>query len=504
MRKGNIPELVVTWGFVPFKSLLYDWCREHNIRVAHGELGWFPHYDSFHLDPDGFCWDSILTRQKFISGMAPCLNAEAYKVLAAPRPVKLPSEIKQPFALWACQLITDKVNTMGLNMTDWTPMVKHFRSFLPPDIQLVVRPHPKMISRQSQEHIPYLKLKAAVASLPNTIMLSEGGIDDLIQESVCVAGANSTVLIEASLRYNKPTYGYGRSWFTNHPNIVTPVNIENKENIPQHQAASAPQKIWFINELLQKQINREPEPSVEALNKWINRNSAVPGKAIPRLAHFVWLGGDMPEVYRQCVQDFIKLNPDIPVKVWKDLPDGVSKNIKAKYLQARKPQQKADILRAWALYEYGGVYLDCDTAFIRPLPDRMFWHGAFCSSNHRTPYENGYMGCRPQCPNMGTYLAHILDQAPSDLMDCFGPSLLRKLQTSWRTQFKVLPWWWFNVARCERQVYDQFIDMTIPERQKITAEYSAIQALRDFDGQLPVGQHLHGSVNNQYSSRNQP
>jgi hypothetical protein len=65
----------------------------------------------------------------------------------------------------------------------------------------------------------------------------------------------------------------------------------------------------------------------------------------------------------------------IDSSVFKDLGDnGVCEEL---YSKVKSPASKANLLRLALLYKYGGIYLDTDTVFIKPIDDLLSFKG-FC------------------------------------------------------------------------------------------------------------------------------
>lgn len=502
---GITPEFAVAWGFLDadLDSLVRQWAASKGVRLAYGELGWFPHYESFHLDPEGFCWDSLLARTRYAAegfrpfpSPDPDLTALRTRAAAKQRGTFdcLPSMIKPPYVLWPCQMVSDKVNLHGVNAKDWCRHVAHFRSILPMDVQLVVRPHPKAHQRPSTEKVPYYRLANLVAKLPNTELCAEGEMDLLVANAEAVTGMNSTALYEAAMIHGKPAFAFSRSWFDYKPEIVThldaldntPVSLDPPDEDACH---------WLYRQFMDRQIIRHPEPANKSLIRlWLDRWAAVPGYAIPATAHFIWIGDrEMPALYLKNLEEFQALNPAVDVILHSDeSAQSMPLHLVELYAKCPYPQQKADILRAWLLAHRGGMYFDMDFAWIRPLPASLFTQGAWCGSNHRTPYENGEMGCPVASPAMLDYLGQIELLGDKELNHpaCFGPRLLRRVIES-GAGIKQMPWWWFNPLRGQKDQYYALLESPPAERQATLAQPGS-------DGQMPVAQHLHGSINNQF------
>lgn len=513
IRQTETPELVVIWGFCDFIDKIKVWCKQNNILLTHGELGWFPHYESFHLDPEGFCWESMLAKQTYLSN----INNTAWSTDVADvlfnknaKYPPVPEHLKHTkFALWVCQLVSDKVNTKGKNFLDWGGVIRHFRSILPDDIKLVVRLHPKMNTRIQEERYTKDRIQRALSMYKNVFFEHEGVVESYLDSvnCVCVAGANSTVLYEAALKFNKPAYAYADSWYSckGEHNLVTMIDFAQTEKleIPERSKADVQAQLWFTGELIQRQQLRKPSYRHEFSNirKWVLDHSAVPDNAIQRQVHFIWIGNNkMPLMYLKCLDEFKQLNKGLQVTLWQDIPDDAPEEVKQKYHSLEHYNHKSDLLRAYLLWRYGGIYLDADTVWIRSLPEALFLNGRFCSSNFRTPMEGGYMGCSAGDVSMKMYLDTLLKLPVKDIaFHDYGPTALRALQTLMPEGFKtfgILPWWYFNVACCDKEKYLPLL--RIPLLARMDVQWPEMEAESDFDLQYPIGQHLHGSVNGQY------
>ena len=83
---------------------------------------------------------------------------------------------------------------------------------------------------------------------------------------------------------------------------------------------------------------------------------------IPKIIHYVWLGNDpLPEEMRKCMESWHRWMPDYQFMCWNnnDLPKVNSIFAKEAY-SVGKWAFASDVLRLFALYEYGGIYLDTD------------------------------------------------------------------------------------------------------------------------------------------------
>ena len=101
---------------------------------------------------------------------------------------------------------------------------------------------------------------------------------------------------------------------------------------------------------------------------------------IPKCIHYIWLSGeDKPNIYKECIDSWHRMMPDYEVKEWslKNLPEEVlSHSFVKSAIEARKWAYAADYIRLWALYTYGGIYMDADVYVFKKF-DPFLKHSAF-------------------------------------------------------------------------------------------------------------------------------
>lgn len=100
---------------------------------------------------------------------------------------------------------------------------------------------------------------------------------------------------------------------------------------------------------------------------------------IPKVIHYCWFGrGEMPELALKCIASWKKYLPDYEIKLWnEDNFDIDSYQYSSDAYKARKFAFVADVCRLHVLKEFGGLYLDTDVEFIKPLPDKFLDDVAF-------------------------------------------------------------------------------------------------------------------------------
>ena len=268
------PELLVVGNLLDGSPDLAEFCRKNEIDRVYGEFGWFPHYRTVHADPTGYAWESSLCQLKFsrLTSRQREKTSRFRKELLS-RPVgRLPEGVRTPFVLWPLQLITDRVNKYDMNVPDWYDLLLWTRQIVPAGYQLVIKDHPV------QSVHPRIELSRW---FPDTILLERTArLGPLLENAAGVIGCNSTVLLESRLLFRKPTWAYGRSWYTGHPDLVFPVGIS--KTLPQSELLGKPiddswlldYGDWLLWHLLARQYTvDEARKDPPSFLRWIHRRS---------------------------------------------------------------------------------------------------------------------------------------------------------------------------------------------------------------------------------------
>lgn len=90
---------------------------------------------------------------------------------------------------------------------------------------------------------------------------------------------------------------------------------------------------------------------------------------IPKIIHCVWLGrGEKNKRAKLCIESWKRLLPDYEIIEWNEDNFDVNCNnwCKESY-KNKKYAFTSDYVRLWALYNYGGIYMDTDVEVYKPL-----------------------------------------------------------------------------------------------------------------------------------------
>lgn len=114
---------------------------------------------------------------------------------------------------------------------------------------------------------------------------------------------------------------------------------------------------------------------------------------IPKKIHYCWLSEDaLPHKIKRCIDSWHKYLPDYEIILWdfNRFPKGSSKWVDEAF-SMKKFAFAADYIRAYALYNEGGIYLDSDVEVIKsfnPLLELPY----FLGTESEGPIEAAAMG----------------------------------------------------------------------------------------------------------------
>lgn len=92
---------------------------------------------------------------------------------------------------------------------------------------------------------------------------------------------------------------------------------------------------------------------------------------IPKLIHYCWLSNEpYPEGIKACMESWKRYLPDYEFKLWDFSCFNIESSLWVKTaFYAGKYAFAADFIRVYALYNYGGIYLDCDVEVLKSYND---------------------------------------------------------------------------------------------------------------------------------------
>ena len=120
---------------------------------------------------------------------------------------------------------------------------------------------------------------------------------------------------------------------------------------------------------------------------------------IPKIIHYCWFGrGPKPELAKRCIESWHKYCPDYIIKEWNE--DNFDLDMYPYVREAydnRKFAFVTDVVRLYALYHEGGIYMDTDVEVLKSL-DSLLKYEAVSGFESPTQIQTGLMACREGHP----------------------------------------------------------------------------------------------------------
>lgn len=113
---------------------------------------------------------------------------------------------------------------------------------------------------------------------------------------------------------------------------------------------------------------------------------------IPKIIHYCWFGRNpLPPLAIKCIESWKRILPEYEIKEWNE--DNFDLDM---YQYAREAYDNrkfafvTDIVRLYALFNEGGVYMDTDVEILKPL-DPFLHHAAFSGFESENSFPTGLM-----------------------------------------------------------------------------------------------------------------
>lgn len=188
-----------------------------------------------------------------------------------------------------------------------------------------------------------------------------------------------TVVLEDKIKEEDVFYGKDIRTFTKNlfnnklPKIYDKLFKEMEKGFNRLVVEDSKTKELVIN--ITKFLNIYPYVSVEALDE--------EQKTIPKVIHYVWMGGkEKPKTIKKCMKTWKKRLKGYEFIEWNEQTFDINSHpfVKAAY-KAKKWAFVSDYVRAYAIYNYGGVYFDTDIFAIRDI-EKLLDNDAFVGYEH--------------------------------------------------------------------------------------------------------------------------
>ena len=141
---------------------------------------------------------------------------------------------------------------------------------------------------------------------------------------------------------------------------------------------------------IENYLNKRPTINKNKVNKALLKQVSHVYDAqttnIPKIIHYCWVGGNpKPPDIQEYVKSWAKYLPEYEFIEWNESNFDMHYNdyVREAY-EHKKWAFVSDVVRLYALYNYGGIYLDIDVEVLKPL-DRFLEHHAFSSFESGDP-----------------------------------------------------------------------------------------------------------------------
>jgi mannosyltransferase OCH1-like enzyme len=119
---------------------------------------------------------------------------------------------------------------------------------------------------------------------------------------------------------------------------------------------------------------------------------------IPKTIHYVWFSKEIPEKVQRYIDGWQRVMPDYEFKKWNaDNFDVNSVKWVKQAVEVKKWAFATDYIRLWALYNYGGIYLDCDVECLKSFDDILHLPYFLGREHSKGIIEMAVLGSEPKC-----------------------------------------------------------------------------------------------------------
>lgn len=133
---------------------------------------------------------------------------------------------------------------------------------------------------------------------------------------------------------------------------------------------------------------------------------------IPKIIHYCWLSGEpYPELITRCINSWKKVMPDYEIILWDTNRIDINSNRWLKQaFENKKYAFAADYIRFYALYNYGGIYLDADVEVLKSF-DNLLNQKQFIGEEAGGDIEAAVIGAERGLPWIKKCLDYYLERS---------------------------------------------------------------------------------------------
>lgn len=134
--------------------------------------------------------------------------------------------------------------------------------------------------------------------------------------------------------------------------------------------------------------------------------------SIPKVIHYCWFGKtEMPELAQKCLESWDSYLPDYEKVLWDENSFDINSSIFTKEAyNSGKYAFVSDYVRLYALYNYGGIYMDTDVEVIKNL-DKFLAYPAFSGFENPNFIPTGIIGAIRSHPWIFSFLDYYKNKS---------------------------------------------------------------------------------------------
>lgn len=199
---------------------------------------------------------------------------------------------------------------------------------------------------------------------------------------------------------------------------------------------------------------------------------------IPKILHYCWFGPNkMPKTVRRCIATWRKHLPDYEFRLWNESNSPMSHPFVQSAYQAKRYAFVADYVRFWALYNYGGIYLDTDMYVLRSFND-LLESNFFCAYEQPCSQGQSHEGGTLSCGALGACALGACAKAVLDKYDTLRyeepkraefviPRLITPILAHFQDQMTIYPYDYFYPFPYTHRYEHNFMDYRTPNTYAI-------------------------------------
>lgn len=153
--------------------------------------------------------------------------------------------------------------------------------------------------------------------------------------------------------------------------------------------------------------------------------------SIPKKIHYCWFGPNpYPRLVNECLETWKKNLSGYEICLWNESNSPMDIPFVKEAYQAKKYAFVADYVRFWALYNFGGIYLDTDMFLVKSLDDLLDNSCFFAwETDDKQAISCGVIGAEEKQTYIGAILAayNELRFSKNNLDDFIVPRLITRV-----------------------------------------------------------------------------